>query len=499
MQRWFQKLLLFLRVHSAAAGLSVSDQAARLMRFDGKAWQMHAVRLEPGTLKEGRIADREGFIAALTALREQAQKKGRKGKMSVAVCFNSAETYTQVFALPAVEGKDLERAVELNLKMTSPFEADGAYSDWELVGRDENTLQLQILSAFIERGVVDGMAEAFFEAGFIITAVESRAFALARLLREKGAGIDMAKSFLFVNIDDSGLDFAIIRKGASYFEYAVPWQDLMNDKGEISIPKFEETLGASVRRVINFYYQHWAGSLDAIIFSAVVLEAETERVIAESASVPAARCMLTMGQPVSSAWFTALGCSLRESGFKVKDREINLLGNDLRDMFRGEELLGFMQFWRIAIPAALLLLVITFAGADIFLSETRATIESRSSFNLGSAQVAETAALQATASDFNGSVALVAAALNAAGPKGVILKKILDIAGSNQVTVSHVAFQSTGAPIALSGNARTQDAILAFETALKSDPDFSSVNLPLGQVQTNGLTTSFSMTFSYTR
>ncbi len=497
MQRWFQKLLLLLRVHSAAVGLSVSDQVVRLVHFDGKAWQMHAVRLEPGTVKKGKIADREGFVAALTALREQAQEKGRKGKMNVAACFNSVETYTQIFALPAVGEKDLEKAVVLNLKMTSPLEADEAYSDWELVEHDENTLQLQILSAFIERDVVDGMAKALFEAGFIVTAVESRASALARLLREKAAGVDIAKSYLFVNIDDSGLDFAIIRKGVPYFEYAVPWQDLMDDKREISIPKFEETLGASVRRVVNFYYQHWAGSLDAVIFSTVILEAETERVIMESTSVPAVRCMLTVGQPVSSAWFTALGCSLRGSGFKMKDREINLLGNDLRDMFRGEELLSFMRFWRVALPAALLLLVVTFAGADIFLSETRTTIESRSSFSLGSAQVAETVALQATASDFNGSVALVAAALNAAGPKGVILKKILDIAGSNQVTVSHVAFQSMGAPIALSGSARTQDAILAFETALESDSHFSSVNLPLGQVQTNGLTTSFSMTFSY--
>ena len=459
---------------------------------------MHAVRLEPDILEKGRIKNREAFIAALTALRVAAQGEEKAKKMNVVLCISSAETYTQLFSLPLVQSGELEKTVELNLRMASPLEAGEAHSGWQLVNREKDKPQLQILSAFMERKAVDEIVDALFEAGFLVMAVESRALALARMFREKGAGIDAAKSYIFVNIDNTGLDFLIIRNGMLYFEYANSWRDLMDEKGEITIAKFESMLAASVRQVINFYNQHWAEEpLSAIILSAVALEAEAEKAIAPNASVPTVRLTLVMGQTISSEWLTALGCSLRESGRKTENREISFLGEDSEDRFRQGQFLHFIRFWRVVVPVTFALLVLVFVVVDVFLMDMKGGIESRSDFDFGGAEVSKITALQASAADFNHLVALVAAAESATSPKNGLLGEVVDFAVANQITISHLSFQSFGAPISLSGNARTGDAVLAFKAVLEKDPAFSKIDLPLTGIQANGGTVSFSMTFFY--
>jgi hypothetical protein len=497
MKKIFAKLLSLLRVRASAAGLEVNDQVVRLARYDGKVWQMDAIRLEPGIVQKGKIQKRDEFIAVLTALKAKAGKKVNK-KMNVVVCLSSVEAYTQVFSLPVVAGADLEKAVELNLQMASPLEAGQGYSGWQIVGRDEGALKIEILSSFIDRKVVDETADALFEAGFLVMAVESRALALTRLLREKGAGVDVGKPYVFVSIDDAGLDFLIIRNGALYFEYANPWRDLMDDKGDISVAKFETTLGASIRQVSNFYNQHWSEPLSAIILSAVALEEEAEKVIAQNASVPAARLTLVMGQPISSEWLVTLGCSLRGSQLKGLDREISLLGEDSRDRFHEEQLLHFMNFWRVIIPVTLGLLVLAFVATNIVLSNTREDIESRSDFNLNGADTAQVVSLEASSTAFNQMVTLMTATEKSISPKNVVLQKILTLAASNQVTINRLSFQSFGTPITFSGSAPTEGDVVNFKAALQSDPEISAINLPLTGIQTNGSTVTFSVTFTFT-
>ncbi len=497
MKKLLESILSFLRVRVPAAGVEVADEVVRLVYFDGKAWQLEAIRLEPGVLEGGKIKNRPALLEALAALKAKLHRRERKKIVNIVLCLSAVPTYTQVFALPVVQGADLARAAELNLQMTSPLEAGEAYSGWEVVGQDEGTSQAQVLAAFIDRKVVDEMVGALYDAGFLTMAVEPRALALTRMLNEKGAGIDVGKSYVFVSIDNSGCDFFIIRKGALYFEYAKPWRDLMDEKGEVTIPKFQESFAASIRQVINFYTQHWPEPISAIILSAVALGNEAEKVIADAASVPAVRLTLVMGQPISSEWLTALGCSLRRTKLKAKDHEVSLLGEDLQDRFREEQFLHFMRFWRVVVPVTLCLLVLTFAVADAFLASTRSDIESRSDFNLNNSRPSEITTLQAQANNFNQMVALVGAAESTIVPKGPALQDILSLATASHVTVNHIEFSSFSAPLALDGSAQTEDAVLAFKTALEGDPSVSGISLPLTAIQASGASVSFSMTFQY--
>lgn len=498
MTLFIEDILAFLRIRTAAAGLEVSDQVVRLAYVRGKAWQLHAVRLAPGVLADGKIRDRARFVAALTALKEKVFGRGKKKTMNVVVCMSSVPAYTQVFSLPAAEGKEFAESVELNVKMASPMEADKAYADWQLLGRDETTFQNQVLAAFVERAAVDDMVDALFDAGFLAMAMESRALALTRVLREKAAGVDAAKPLIFVSIDNSGLEFLIIRNGALYFEYVEPWRDVADEKGEVPVDKFKEAFAASVRQVVNYYRQHWQEPLGAVIISAVALEAEAEEAAAAAADAPVVRLTLVMGQPISPEWLAALGCSLRSEGVRKKAHEVSLLGEASQDRFREGQLIGFMRFWRVVVPVVFGLLLVTFGVADAFLVSTKQAVESRSDFNLGAAQQAEISSLTASADEFNQLVMLVTAAEQAMSPKSDLLTALTGIAAAHGVTVDHVTFQSFTNPVALAGSAPSQDNVVAFEAALTADPRFSAVELPLTGVQSSGSSISFSMTFLYT-
>ena len=151
--------------------------------------------------------------------------------MNVFVALSSANIYSQVFTLPFMEAKDLDKAISLNVQMVSPVDIAHAYFGWQFLDRDEVSLRSEIAAAFADKTIVDEMAHALYAAGFIAVGVESRALALVRTLREKGAGVEAGKSYLLLDIDNSGIDFLIVRNGKLYFEYANSWADVADKKG----------------------------------------------------------------------------------------------------------------------------------------------------------------------------------------------------------------------------------------------------------------------------
>lgn len=494
---YFEKLLSFLRVRATAAGLEIGDRVIRLVIFNKKVWQMHAVRLEPGVMEDGKIKDRAALIAALVALRAKLGRGAKDKKTNVVVCLSSVQMYTQVFNLPVVRGQSFDEAVQLNLQMASPLDAKESHSGWEIVGKDAATLRTEILSAFVAKEAVDEMVDTIFEAGFLAMALESRSLAFARVLRVKGAGVDPAKPYLLVDIDNAGMDFLIIRNGALYFEYATPWHDLMDDKGEVAPQKFETALAGSLRQVLNFYNQHWTEPLVAVILSAVALEAEAERVMAVNSPLPVVKLTLVMGQPISSEWLVALGCSLRGTELTARDQEINLLGEDSQDRFHEEQFIRFLHFWSTNIPIALAVLVLTFVGAHYFLTSTESTLAVRSGVTLPPGESAEVTNLKAQAASFDQDVALAASAENMQVPTSPFLQTILALATANNITVSHISVSNFASAIQFSGSANDQTSVEHFKDALTADPRFGQVNLPLTAVQTNGAVLTFSMSFIF--
>ncbi len=492
---FYQRILSLLRVRATVGGLEISDQVLRLVYYNGKTWQMAAVRLAPGVMEKGKLKNADAFIVAMQELKSKVpQLKNKKKKVNVAVSMSSVNIYSQVFTLPILEGEELNKAVALNVQMLSPVDTSQEYAGWQLLGKDEASLRLEVLAAFIDKQIVDEVVQALFTAGFLTVGIESRALALTRILREKGAGVDVDKSYLLLNIDNSGMDFLVIRKGQLYFEYTNQWAELADEKGQIPVEKFEATLTASLRQVTNFYNQHWPEPLSAVILSAAAFGEQAEKAIT-AASLSIINLTLTMGAPVSSEWLVVLGCSLRGFQLGLHDKEINLSGEGAQETFRKEQLLHFLDFWRIFVPLVLVFLIVIFAVTDSYFASIKGTIESQSSFNQQSHNLQQIAALEASATVFNQSVALFQNAEQQRKSISSMLSTITNLAANNGVTISHISFTAANAPILLSGVAQTETQIESLESAISANPIFGSATLPLSGIQLNNQIYSFTMTF----
>lgn len=500
MKKIFSKILSLLRVRSVAGGLEVSDQVLRLVYFNGKLWELAAVRLAPGVMEKGKIKDAEAFIKALSELKAKIPfSRSRHKKMNVVVALSSAKMYMQVFPLPVMEGKNLADAVDLNLKMLSPIDTADAYFGWEPIGKDDSGLHTEIAAAFIERTLIDEMTKALYAAGFIIVGVESRALALARIFQEKGAGADLTKAYLLLDIDNTGTDFLVIRKGRLYFEYPTEWGDLGDEKGEVSIEKFKRALAADLRQVVNFAGQHWPSEpLVAVVLSSTILDKEASDAIAGASSLPVIRLSLEMGQPISSEWLVALGCSLRGMGTNLGDAEINLSGPEAIDMFHDEQLTNFMVLWRVLVPAVLALIIVALAMADNFLMNTKTALQAQS-VSVSQKEAAQIAALTASSTAFNEEVALAANAEGRVSGDYQLISDLTNLAAANGITVNKISFPGQGSPIFFSGSSLSETGIVSFKMAVQNDNHFGAANLPLTNIQqgTNGYT--FSMTFPLNR
>ncbi len=496
---YFQKILSILRIRSSAVGLEISDQVLRFVYVDRGKWKTEAVRLAPGVLDKAKIVDAAAFNAALKELRSKVPSGRKKDqKLNVIVSLSSLNMYSQVFTLPLMaEGDDLDKAIGLNVQMVSPGDITHMYYGWELLGRDETGLRLEVVSAFADKDTIDTMVQALYAAGFITVGVESRALALVRYMREKTTEMEAGKSYLLLDIDNSGIDFLIVRKGHLYFEYANQWADLTDEKGQISVTKFEEVLAGSLRQVANFYSQRWPDPLAGVIISAVAFEKEAADAIATSLALPVVPLALSPGTDISPEWFVAFGCALRGQNANMKDKEINLSGDGALDTFHEERLVNFMSLWRVIIPTILGFLIVVLLLAESFLNTIRTGIEAQPGFTQSGQESAQVSALEASSTVFNGSVALVANAEGQISKNYLLIAEIDTVASANGVSISQITFQSGGQPIQVNGTAQSTESIAAFKNAIQKDPHFGAVTLPILNIQQNAANGgySFSMTF----
>ncbi|MEK9180346.1 MAG: hypothetical protein AAB897_02960 [Patescibacteria group bacterium] len=491
---YWAKLLAALRVRTPIGGIEISDAVLRIAYFDDKSWKLDGVRLEPGVMESGKVRDYAKFVEALKNLRSKVFGENAQGRTNIVASLSSISIYSQVFSLPIIEGENLEKAIMLNVQMVSPVDVSQAYSGWQMVGRDQDALRLEILSAFIEKSTVDEINRALFEAGFLVVAMESRALALSRIFRQEGEGMDISRSYVMVSIDGSGVDFLIIRRGQLYFEYFNPWRDIMDEQGRVSMDAYRAAILRSLHQVLNFYGQHWQDPVSEVVISATSLGDEAAAIITENFLLPTRRLRLKLGDEIYPDWYIALGCGLRGVVPRSEDRELSLLGIGAGEEFRREQFINFLRLWRLAMPVALGILAIMFFLADLFVIQTKHSFESQSLFALSAEQAKENDTLRADAETFNKSIAMIRSVQTTDFPKSTFIEKLNTIAAKNSISITSLDFPSLD-QLSLRGETNSEERVVAFKNALEADTQFKSINLPLTGITSDGGIVAFSMSF----
>ncbi len=489
--------MLWLRLTAIADGLEISDHAVRLARKHRGSWTISTVRLDPGIVVAGVVKDPEAFVAAIRTVKEQALGARRaKKQYNVVVTLSSANIYNQLFDLPIIAGEDLESAIVLNLQMVAPSDAAQTYFGWQVLGKDEDRMRYEIMSMFVDRGVVDGVLAGLRECKFVAVAAESKALSLTRTFNEAVENVQVAGAYIIVRVDDSGIDFVIVRNGQLYFGYAIPWSELADQSGAVSEEAFTAAASRGLHQVMNFYGQHWSDPVQAIIVDAAAMADKITTIATTQFTQPVIPLTLDFeGVEVVSESFVSLGAGFRGDAITKDKKDINLLGEAAELLFQEARLLAFIRFWRVMFPVVLGLLIGLFVGSDFFIAKTQAIVEA-SAASRSDASVAQLQALQASVKNFNQAVVL----MNTAESTPISASKLFDylegLAVSAGVSITQMSFSGSAAPVTLSGNASSQNDVLLFKKAFLADRNFTAINLPLSSIQSGATGVSFTMTFS---
>lgn len=489
-------MLSFLRARTKIGGLEISDTALRFAYFKDKTFHVTGLRLPPGIVGNGEIKNREQLVEALRNLRKQIPADFHQRKLiDVVATLSSARVYIQAFTLPLIEGENLEEAVQLNIKMISPIELSRAYSGWQSVNQNRNELKLEILSAFIDKAFINQVNGLLKEAGFSPIAAESGALSLARLVRERAVGFEPDKFYLLASIDNRGLQFLIIRQGQLHFEYFNSWDDIKGDAKQISWQDFEAAVKRNLHQVLNFYSTHWPEPLGEVFLLTNAFGKEISNVIRENFSLTVKELKLKFDQPIGRELFEVVGATLRAEMPRSRDRDINLLGITVQEEFRRRQIIDFLKFWELLVPSLLGVLLVALVVPYLFFINIRHSLESQSSFSMSEKRTEEIGSLKSQMDEFNRSVSLISSLQGSLKPKTPLLDKIGSLMSSGGLTLDRLYLQPGGLQTVLSGEVKSQDRLLNFKNALAADPAFSSVNLPLPDIQPENNGLSFTINF----
>jgi len=479
-----EKILLFLRTRSKIGGLEISDTILRFTYFNGLEWKLFGLRLPYGVIENGQIKNYDTFVDALKIFhRNIAFQLKIKGQINAVVVLSSSSVYTQVFSLPLLEGKNLEKAIQLNIQMIAPVEISKTYAGWQVINRDKENSRVEVLSVFINREVVEEFSRALKEAGFLAVSLESRALALTRTIRELSFNFELLKPCLIVNLDASGLDVLIMRNGRLYFEYFTSLRDIQGEKKQISRQLLENVIVKNIYQVINFYSSHWKDAISRVFVITPGAEEEIINQIKENFALTVETVKLRINQPINSSWFVVLGSGIRAKIPHHQDKEITLLGVSSQAEFHTKQMFDFFAFWRTLIPIVLGFLLIILLLGNLFLGRIKRSLESQPALNIAENQVKEIEQLEQEAQEFNQSLSFIQTLQNNTVPLSDFLEKVAEIAKTNEIVLNRFYFQSYEAPILLSAEAKSNEQILNFKKDLESSGIFAVVDLPFNSIQ----------------
>lgn len=499
MKSLLKKIFYFLKnllwPQSNIAGLEINDIALHIAQLNNGALKRAAIILEPGIIENGIVKDGNLLIQGLKRLHNQFS--GANEKVPVVFSIPSVNVYVQMFNVPFIAGRNFDEAVKLNLETISPIDVSKSYYDAEQINKQEKGGKIEALGAFASSEVVDEYVEILDESGFIPVAAEFPALAIARSIKELGAGIDFEKPQVVLNVASDGINFMIVRYGNLYFDYFVSWRLIQEDGRtirEISFIDFKQTIIRELQKVFTFYRSHWEGSLDQLILITQALNSEIIGIIKEISPIEVIELKLSQFGDLPTSWFAVLGSAFRGKIPRSKDDLISLMAVGTEKRYMHSEILFFAKLWRNVIVSTLAFLVLLFIFADSFLARTSSNLEKQLQDFSKIPEAGEVAKLQEQARVFNQLADKSLVAKEKSRLWSPFFIKINSLFKNNIAPVK-ISVDVPQSAVLMNGSAKSEAGAIDFKNALIEN-GFQNVNLPLSSMETD-LNGGVSFTISF--
>ena len=480
MKQWFRKIVAFMAKITPKVevfGLEINDGLIRFYSLKNnkkKDSEQIELRLPPGAVVGGRVANKEALTSALMELHKRLIDNHRKS-ISVVLSIPATNIYIQPFDLPIMASSNLAESAELNMRMISPISIDDAYHDWQKLS--EGSDHIDMMGAFVTKDIADDFAESVQQAGFSVAALEFVTLSLVRGASVQGL-TNEDQPALIIQADQGGFSFAISYRGNLYFHHFTGWDRYRGDDKTISVPKFKDGVVDEVRRTINFFSSNTkVAEITEVVLIASSFSKEITEVIKENFS----------GINVNTVDFNqlnaAMGAAFRGQGVRSQDTAISLAGVSAVEVFRKNQLFNFISIWRNVLFAVFGLLLFVFLGSAITLQRAGADIVERDPFQVDAENSAELVVLERQAENFNTLVSALRDITVVQDELHFLLERITLNMGTN-INLQELSLGEDGELI-IQGVSESEERISSFRERMRQDPTFDNVQLPLDLFRTN--------------
>lgn len=478
-------------------GIEISDTALRYAGRIQRRTLTASLRLPPGIIQSGVVKDGANFVAALKKLHAQIVGDNPKTEVYVVVSLPSEIVYSQVFNIPILKDTNLENAVQLNLEMISPLKRGEAYSSSEQVGtRQSDGFQLEFLGAFAESEKVDHIERWLFEAGFVAVVAEFPARSLARMIMQKGQGVDFTKPLVVLDISSEGVHFLVLRNKNLYFHYYIPWKEIRLEDHQITPAVLRELIQHNLQQVLNFHMSRWGTRVENVMLITPGLENTVKKIIADNFHLNVI-AVSPEGQ-FSPEYLVARGAALRGEMPRSEDTSLSLLRVGTKDEFLMWQTMNFVNFWRTFVLTAVSFLLVVFGAGDALIAVAGRSIHEQNARTAITADVHDLETLEGQATEFNNLVAKVKAVKVTQHAWSGFFEHFNAIALANKIVLKRIFFQSFDVPVLVDGSGPNEEAVLSFKNLLAAEKNIQNLDLPLTSLESSPGGTSFSLRFKLT-
>lgn len=214
-----------------ALGLCITDQfiEVSVVSNDGRRLVDFGQQPMPaGIVVNGEIKDGGAFRKVLIQLLESTPRGVDRGE-KVVIGVSDNRVFLREFTIPKYAGKEIEEAIDYQIRSLLPVLPVGVETDWQIIGHNLEG-EIEVLLAAIPKTVIQSYLAAATEVGLSVAAIEPAVFAKIRIINPEQL---RGKDALLVYLGDTYAEFTYLTNGHPRFSDYLPETEI-GKKGGIS-------------------------------------------------------------------------------------------------------------------------------------------------------------------------------------------------------------------------------------------------------------------------
>ncbi|MFA7201565.1 MAG: pilus assembly protein PilM [Candidatus Paceibacterota bacterium] len=481
---FLKKIIRIVRPQIEIGGLEITDAGIVFFSIAPETLRVtrHSVPLEAGIIQEGKIKQQEAFIKSLKLLHKQITSKEKK-EIPVIVTISDENIFTQLFTLPQLSEGSFEEAVRLNMQTISPINFSEAYSGWEKIESTVHVPDVEIISSFVEKSIIDIFLRCLRKGGFSAVAIEHRSMSLARFIVQREPSFVKTKSYLLLHIGGDGITMAVITRGHLCFDKFSSWQTILKEihaTRDIIFSDFATLIIREIHQVTNFFVGRHHDPIAGVYIIGGAMEKQLLEVLKNKFSFGVFPLTVT-NAPSDEAWFVGAGAALRGVIDRSEDTAISLTPEDTRSMLLQAQINTFIGAWRTMILISGTIILAAFIGIYIFLNHLVGTISDDLNTSITSASVTRYNELKQEATAFNDAVVRASTVQNQQVRWHAVLSDLYNQTGP-LVAIDRIYVQSSDSGITLNARTNKEESAIEFKRKLEQLSSVTNVQLPLTSI-----------------